>query len=173
MNIYIKTYRLILQALPRRFRERYGEEMTDIALDRIAVDGIAGLLAECGSVLVAAARLRLHAPPLRWTAVTALVLTLLLLRGSPGNAGSFEVTATDPAGEFTLVMRDGRAVGGSIDRQPLAPGQLVHAGDSIRVLAQTGSVLFAVAYDADKSSIAWAPRPAHCRGRALSCGVSQ
>ena len=173
MNAYIKPYRLLLHALPRRFRERYGDEMMDIVLDRIATDGLMGLLAECGSVLVTAVRLRLPAPRLRWTAATAMALTLLLLRGSTGNAGSFEVTATDPAGEFTLVMRDGRAVGGSIDRQPLAPSQLVHAGDSIRVLAQTGTVLFAVEYDADRSAIAWEPRPARCRGRALSCGVSQ
>ncbi|HEX6063559.1 MAG TPA: hypothetical protein VFZ04_05020 [Longimicrobiales bacterium] len=173
MNAFTKSYRLILHALPRRFRERYGDEMTDIAVDRIAAGGITAWLAECASVLVAAVRLRLHAPQLQWTAATAMALTLLLLRGSTGSAGNFEVTATDPAGEFTLVVRDGRAVGGSIDRQPLAPSQLVHAGDSIRVLAQTGSVLFAVAYDPDKSSIAWEPRPAHCRGRALNCGVTQ
>ena len=173
MDTYIKPYRLMLHALPRQFRERYADEMTDIALDRIATEGIAGLLAECGSVLATAVRLRVQAPGLQWTAATAIALMLLLLRGSPGNAGNFEVTATDPAGEFTLVMRDGRAVGGSIDRQPLAPGQLVHTGDSIRVLAQTGTVLFAVAYDPDKSAIAWEPRPAHCRGRALSCGVDQ
>ena len=173
MNAYLKSYRFILHVLPLRFRERYADEMMDIAQERIEADGITGLLSECGSVLVAAARLRCHTPRLQWMAVSAMALTLLLLRGRPGNAGNFEVTATDPAGEFTLVMRDGRAVGGSIDRQPLAPNQLVHAGDSIHVLAQTGSVLFAVAYDPDKSSIAWAPRPAHCRGRALSCGVDQ
>ena len=173
MNAYIKPYQLMLRTLPRRFRERYGDEMTDIAADRIAVDGIAGLLAECGNVLFVAARLRWQRPRLQWTAAVAMTLTLLLLRGSTGSAGSFEVTATDPAGEFTLVVQNGRAVGGSIDRQPLTPGQLVHAGDSIRVLAQTGNVLFAVAYDPDKSSIAWEPRPAHCRGRALSCGVEQ
>ena len=173
MDLYLAFYRAVLRVLPRRFRSRYGDEMVEIAAERIAVGGFIVLLSESGSVLLTAARLRLRRPQLELTAALAIALMILLLREDVSAAGDFEVKATDPAGEFTLVLRDGRAVAGTIDRQPLSPHQLVHAGDSIRVLAKTGAVLFAVAYDRDRSSIAWEPRSADCRGRALNCGVDQ
>jgi hypothetical protein len=147
--------------------------MLEIAAERIAAHGCAGFVAETFSVVVTAVRLYWCRSQLEAAAVLAVALLVLLLRGDARAAEDFVVKATDPAGEFTLVLRDGRAVAGTIDRQPLSREQLVHAGDSIRVLGATGAVLFAVAYDRDKSSIAWEPRPASCRGRARECGGAQ
>lgn len=42
--------------------------------------------------------------------------------------GSFEVNATDPAGEFTLAVEDGRAVGGSLDGRPIPSDRIEQRG---------------------------------------------
>ena len=171
MNAYLACYRAVLHVLPAHFRSRYGDEMMEVAGERIAEGGVASMVMESGSVLIAAVRLHARAPQLHLATTLIMSLMVMMLRGNGPPVPDFEVTASDPAGEFTLVVRGGRAIGGTIDHQPLAPEQLVHAGDSIRVLAHSGAVLFAVAYDAANSTIAWEPRPAACRGRAFDCGA--
>jgi hypothetical protein len=86
-------------------------------------------------------------------------------------ADSVDFIAQDPAGEFTLHVRYGRAVGATIDRNHLNRHQLQQTKDSIRVLNPHGRVLFAVAYDRDQATIQWEARPASCKGRALVCGA--
>jgi hypothetical protein len=126
---------------------------------------------ECASVVLTSARLRAHEIPVRIPAMVTATLLLLMLRSAAPESVDF--SATDPAGEFTLSMRRGRAIAGSIDRHPLNRDQLVHAGDSIRVLNAEGRVLFAVAYDKRAASIEWAARPASCKGRAMNCAAYQ
>jgi hypothetical protein len=173
MNIMFNLYQATLRLLPYDFRARYGAEMTEIARERCAEDGMRGLFSECGSVLLTAARLRLQPAPVQVAALVVMASMILIARAQHASPGDQDFAATDPAGDFTLMVRDGRAVAGTIDRQPLASNQLVHAGDSIRVLARSGRVLFAVAYDRKTSSIAWEPRPARCRGHALDCEAYQ
>jgi hypothetical protein len=174
-------YRAALRLLPPAFRARYACEMTEIASARIAEEGWLGLLAECASVCVTALRLGLGSYAWRVPALAVAALLFMLLRSGPTfdttsaalPADSIDFQATDPAGEFTLQVRAGRVVAGSIDRQPLPRAQLVHTGDSIRVLNPKGRVLFAVAYKRDAATIEWEARPARCRGRALECGAYQ
>jgi hypothetical protein len=171
--IGLHIYRAILLLAPRSFRIRFGREMTEIARERIAVEGWRTVIAECSSLSAAVMRLRLRHHPVQAPALVVVALLLLMLRGEATSASTVDFQATDPAGEFTISVRDGRVISGTIDRQPLQPGQLVHAGDSIRVLSANGRVLFAVAYDRTAETIEWEARPAHCRGRALECGGGQ
>jgi hypothetical protein len=181
MKTKLLLYRIALHMLPRKFRERHGREMMEIVRARVAEEGTYGLMAECANVMIIALRIRFGRYPLQVPALVVIALLLVLVRSerapvlsdatSPSDSIDFQ--ATDPAGEFTLQVRAGRAVAGSIDRKPLSRQQLVHAGDSIRVLNPSGRVLFAVAYNRSTASIEWEARPARCRGRALECGAYQ
>lgn len=166
----IQLYRALLLLLPRSFRQKFGNEMTDIATERIQAEGWRAAAAECGSLVAAAVRLRMQHHPVQAPALIVIALLLLMLRGEATNASTVDFQATDPAGEFTISVRNGRVFSGTIDGKELLPRQLVHAGDSIRVLSTSGQVLFAVAYDRSNATIEWEARPAHCRGRALECG---
>jgi hypothetical protein len=179
-NLQLRIYKWTLRLLPREFHKRYGDEMVLITRDRVQSEGWAALLAECASVLISALQLRLGRRPLHAPAlITALLLFTLLRGGAQPMAPRFALTArdsvdfsaSDPAGEFTLRVRHGRAIAATIDQQPIGRNQLVHSGDSIRVLNPRGRVLFAVAYNRNTATINWEARPAACKGRALECGV--
>ena len=171
--IGIHVYRAVLLLMPRSFRRRFGQEMMEIAADRMDKDGWRAAIAECANLCAAALRLRLRHHPVQAPALVVLVLLIVTLRGKATSASTVDFQATDPAGEFTISVRDGRVIRGTIDGRALQPSQLVHKGDSIRVLSTSGRVLFAVAYDHSAETIAWVARPAHCRGRALECGAEQ
>jgi hypothetical protein len=176
----LRIYQCALRLLPREFRKRYGDEMVLTARDRIQSEGWSALLAECLSVLLTAVQLRLGRRPLHAPAlITALLLFMLLRGGAQPMAPRFalsardsvDFSASDPAGDFTLRVRHGRAIAATIDQQPISRKQLVHSGDSIHVLNRRGRVLFAVAYNRQAATINWEARPAACKGRALECGV--
>jgi hypothetical protein len=181
----LRLYRVSLRLLPHDFRTRYAEEMEWLFRERVAEEARTGwsmTFAECGSVLLTAARVRVGRQPAQAPALIALTLLLAFVR-VPGNQtaphiglapmDSVDFNASDPAGEFTLHLRYGRAVGGTIDDHRLTRRQLIQTADSIRVLNQHGDVLFAVSYNRDAARIQWAARPAECRGRALECGSVQ
>lgn len=120
--------------------------------------------------------------PLQAPALIALFVMLTLVRTPdtytpPAFANapldSVDFRATDPAGQFTLHVRYGRAVAGSVDNHRVSRRQLIQTADSIRVLNPRGRVLFAVKYNRDDATIQWSPRPVTCKGRTLSCGVEQ
>jgi hypothetical protein len=170
----MKAYRACLKLLPLEFGRRYGSEMIEIAEARIVEDGVSAFVSECANVIVTAVRIRLGRYPLQVPALVVMVLLLMMMRGTGSSASNVvDFKATDPAGEFTLQVRNGRVIAGTLDRQPLSRRQLVHVGDSIRVLNQRGRVVFAVAYDPGTSTIEWTARPAACRGRVLDCGDYQ
>jgi beta-lactamase regulating signal transducer with metallopeptidase domain len=66
------------------------------------------------------------------------------------------VHATDPAGEFTLDIENGRVVAATVDRVPLPADRIVQVGDSVGFLAPTGERILAVALTGD--GIRWDAR---------------
>jgi hypothetical protein len=177
-------YRAALRLLPAEFRARYAEEMQLLFAERLADVSSAkwwATLTECCNVVLISGRVRLARQPVQAPALIALLILLALVRAPTHQAmptvgltptDSVDFVARDPAGEFTLHVRYGRAVGGSIDHYRLTRRQLIQTPDSIRVLNPRGRVLFAVAYNRDDARIEWAARPAECRGRALDCEAS-
>ena len=172
----LRIYRLALRSLPADFRARYADQMELLFTERLQeINNWSVALAECCNVFWIAARVRLGRQPLQAPALIALTVILALVRvpdGAPPRIGlapadSVDFVARDPAGEFTLHLRYGRPVGGTIDEHQLTRSQFIQTEDSIRVLNPRGRVLFAVAYDRASARIAWTARPAQCRGRAL------
>lgn len=171
--------------LPRAFRTTYGSEMEDVFAERCRGVKRAALCVltarEVGAVMIAALRVRmdhpahLHNAMAAGAAMTIVALSLTLHDGGlrpvlPLAAGdSIDFTATDPAGEFTLSIRGGRAVAATLDHVTLPAERLVHRGDSIRFLAPGGAVVLAVAYDRAQARIEWDARPPTCRGQAIKC----
>ncbi|HUF12983.1 MAG TPA: M56 family metallopeptidase [Longimicrobiales bacterium] len=88
------------------------------------------------------------------TTPDALALTRA---ATPVGAHMYTINAVDPAGEFTLTMRQGRALHATIDGQPVPQGALIQKGRDIRVLAGTRPIL-AVRLN-DRGGITWQPRP--------------
>jgi beta-lactamase regulating signal transducer with metallopeptidase domain len=94
------------------------------------IDRVRRLAAPPPTGITAMARCRLAAVIL----ACALVLSAGAAAGLPATAREIEraahaatvvtITATDPAGEFTLSLRAGRAIGASVAHQPLRAGQL-------------------------------------------------
>lgn len=181
----LRIYRLSLRLLPYDFRSRYADEMKLSFSERLADQAEAkwsATFAECCNVLVTALRVHIGRQPVQAPALIALMVLLAFVR-APGDQvapriglapmDSVDFVARDPAGEFTLHVRYGRAVGGTVDHYRLTRQQLVQTPDSIRVLNPHGQVLFAVSYNRDAARIQWAARPAECRGRALQCGSVQ
>jgi hypothetical protein len=93
-------------------------------------------------------------------AAGAMVTTTLIVSDSNhGSSSRIDFSASDPSGPFTITIVDGRAVEATIDRKPLNRDRIVAERDSIRLLRDDGSTAIAVAFDADRSAIAWSPRP--------------
>ena len=183
--LLLRVYRCAVRALPDDFRTRYGEEMELSFTERLRDESTdhkwLATLAESCNVLLIAAQTRLGRQPLQAPALIALTVVLAFVRVPTvatsarvglAPADSVDFVASDPAGDFTLHLRYGRAIGGTIDHQRLSRQQLIQTSDSIRVLNQRGRVLFAVAYNRDAAQIQWAARPAQCRGRALDCEIA-
>lgn len=181
----LRLYRVSLSLLPHDFRGRYADEMELLFSERLADDRRASwsvTFVECCNVVLTAARARIGRQPVQAPALIALTVLLAFVR-VPGDQAapriglaptdSVDFRASDPAGEFTLRVRYGRAVGGTVDHYRLTRQQLIQTPDSIRVLNPHGQVLFAVSYNRDAARIQWAARPAECRGRALQCGSVQ
>jgi hypothetical protein len=182
---HLRMYSTALRALPQEFSGRYGAEMELLLTARLQSEAseigrwqIAS--AECMNVLFTALQLRCRRQTIQKAALLGSVLLLAVVRmpdrGTPAvlamsPADSVDFVATDPAGNFTLNVRYGRAVAGTIDHHPLSRRQLIQTGDSIRVLNPNGHVLFAVAYDRAEARIEWTARPAQCRGRPLTCAA--
>src|SRR5688572_4912386 len=158
--LQLRVYRGAMRALPDDFRARYGDEMELLFTERLRDDSVdskwLATLAEACNVLLIAARTRLGRQPLQAPALIALTVMLAFVR-VPGaatsarvglaSADSVDFIARDPAGDFTLHLRYGRAIGGTIDQHRLSRQQLIQTSDSIRVLNPRGRVLFAVAYN--------------------------
>ena len=187
-DLFVRLYALAVRALPEPFRMRYGDDMEAVFAERLSEgdaisDAIRITMSECSNVLVAGVRMRVtDQQPLQAPALIALFILLSLVRTpdsfTPATfantpVDSVDFRATDPAGQFTLHVRYGRAVAGSVDNHRVSRRQLIQTEDSIRVLNPRGRVLFAVAYNRDEATIRWSPRPVACKGRALSCGVEQ
>lgn len=186
-RVLAAVYRASLRLLPHPFRRMYADEMREIFAGRLqAVRGFAAIhvtLAEAFDVAATSVRVRLaHAtaphPALVGTVALAMAATLLTLKqgdraaavGQVAMRDSLDISAIDPAGEFTLSIRSGKPVAATMDRVPLPATRLVQQGDSIRFLTVDGNVMLSVAYDRSAARIAWAPRSPSCRGRATSCG---
>lgn len=189
-DLLSRLFRASLYLFPADFRRVYGAEMEEVFDERLREVPIARACAlgvsEIADAGIAAMRAHWSAAPQLRPAMAAgisvaIVVTMLALQSprlstipheiAPND--SIDFNAEDPAGQFTLSIREGRPVAATIDRVPLPPQRLIYAGDSIRLLGPSGGVVLAVAYDRGQGRIAWNPRPVYCRGRAASCSSYQ
>lgn len=186
IGILLRMFGASLYLFPRSFRRAYGHEMVEIFADRISalprLSACGATVLEVCDVAVAALRARVdHAPHVQPAvagaiaiAIAASMITLHERTWQPtavisAQSDSIDFNAQDPAGEFTLTIRQGRPIAASIDREPLPAARLVHRGDSIRFLAPSGGVLLTVAYHRESARIEWQARPESCRGQAANC----
>jgi hypothetical protein len=72
--------------------------------------------------------------------------------------GSYTVNATDPAGEFTVSVEDGRVVEATVGGRPLTVGSIHQRGAWVTLQPGVTSEHFAVTL-LPSQGIAWAPRP--------------
>jgi len=179
----LTLFRASLRLLPSTFRDAYGGEMEHVFVERISglpsPTALALTIYEVLDVGRSAARLRFgHVQPAMLGAVgTLFIAAALSFHSATGvvppltlaPVDSIDFSATDPAGEFTIAIRNGRPVAATIDRIVLPSDRLVHLGDSIRLLGSKGQVVIAVAYDHDRARIEWQPRARDCRGHAIDC----
>ena len=178
------AYRASLRLFPADFRRYYAHEMEEIFEERIQsasrVVALRTTVREVTDVVQSALRLRIdrsaHLRPALVAGVACTIMVALLATQDMPlqsrlamSTDSVDFNATDPAGEFTLSIRKGRPVAATIDRVPLPPHRLVHAGDSIQFIGPHGGVVLAVAYDRQRARIEWEARPQACRGQATSC----
>ncbi len=184
-----RAFRSSLRLYPPAFRRAYGDEMTLVFSERIQNVRFDRLLvstaAEVCDSMESALRLRLEgirvAPRIAVSAMTAAAIaTLVSLQSGPlthahvpSVADSVFFRASDPAGNFSLLMRNGRPVMATLDRESVPSSRVVQRGDSIRFLAPDGEVVLALAYDRNAGRIAWDARPKSCRGRASACYLAQ
>ena len=180
------VYDAALELLPRDFRAMYCDEIRAVHRTRLetagSIEAIGLEIVECADVVLTAMRLR-GRPNIgrRQAFVGALSLALLLVIvsghapnlqpgfGEVAGADSIDFHGSDPAGVFSLSIRNGRAVAATLDDVPLPSGRLVSSGDSIRFLAPDGAVVLSVAYYPAVARIEWEARDRSCRGRALAC----
>lgn len=141
---------------------RYARALAQLALSTHAPPA-AGLGASDGDVAVRVRRLmypdpRVGPSPIAIRSAALVAATLLVavlparsllptsrmaLRTAPAwearlladVGGSFEVTATDPRGEFTLAVEDGRAVRASLDGRPVARHRIEQRGSRVTLPA--------------------------------------
>ncbi len=184
------VFRASLRLFPLSFRTAYADEMEQIFFERIArlslLAACAAAFAEILDVALSAIRVRFGGSTYSRLAMIGVLGTVVLVAAvtvhtfdwSPvaaafAPADSIEFKAHDPAGEFTLTIRQGRPVAATIDHVPLPGNRLLHSGDSIRFLGPSGRVVLAVAYYGDRARVEWQPRPSVCRGRAADCTLYQ
>ena len=185
-RMILALYRASLLLCPREFRRRFGDEMHDILalkLDEAATasQSLQLFVGEVFDVVVTALRLRFgrssaNQPALLGLAVTAVIMVLsvhehrLQPQLSPlAAADSIDFNATDPAGAFTVTIRNGRPVAASLDNVPVPRTRILSTRDSIRFLSPRGGVVLALAYDPQQGRIEWEARPQSCRGQATTC----
>jgi hypothetical protein len=91
----------------------------------------------------------------------AAVLGVILLRNPAPAAvefyAEFTVNAVDPAGPFTLTLRDGRVISGTLSGVPLPPHRLRQAGRDVEIIHDDGSVLLALELE-PPGTIRWQAR---------------
>jgi beta-lactamase regulating signal transducer with metallopeptidase domain len=113
----------------------------------------------------------LHMRHLALTACCSLLLLTFaaaLAWPSTAHAGAvsrmppvFTVSALDPAGRFTLTVRHGRAIAGTIDGAAINVDRIAQQRDSIYLLRRDGSTELALRLT-PRGGISWTPRsPAH------------
>ncbi|MGE0554484.1 MAG: M56 family metallopeptidase [Gemmatimonadales bacterium] len=127
------------------------------------------LAAGGGNLLERVRRITLGAPPpdQRATARAGLLALALATVGCAGavplslavlTGRTMTITATDPAGRFTMQFLDGRLVRARIDDRPLAPDRWSQRGPLVVVRAGDSDLPFTVRVQPD--GISWRPRAA-------------
>jgi hypothetical protein len=185
-RVLVRAYRAAMHLLPTWFRASYGEEMSAAFAARLEETGTirkpAMAASELADLVATSARLRLQGSgaaqlPFGAAAAVAALLAVVILANPyagrvPGEnaANTVNFQATDPAGEFTLSIRDGKPVAVTLDEMRVPGERIVTNGDSIHVLSPRGRVVLAVAYYAQGQRIEWDPRDPSCRGQTLTCG---
>lgn len=178
-RVLLRLYGKALYALPASFRVRYGPELIEAVerrLDGAAPAGLAATLmawsAEMMSLLRVAWDLRVGGPSRESLAIAggAVLLVLVVARFGtitppPRAAGAFasepvdaRFNARDPAGAFTMDVRQGRVVAATVDGAAVPPSRIVHQGDSVRLVSATGLPAVSVRFDRSTMSIEWDAR---------------
>jgi hypothetical protein len=182
----LPLYSAALLLCPADFRERFGGEMRDILALKLGeradvFSAVTLAFREIADVMLIALRLRFrpssaHQPALLGLLATAVIMVFsahehrLQPQLSPlAAADSIDFNATDPAGAFTVTIRNGRPVAASLDNVPVPTARILSTRDSIRFLAPGGGVVLALAFDPQLGRIEWQARPEACRGQASTC----
>lgn len=167
------VFRLLRVLLPARLRRRHGPEM-DAMLVAVLEDarrrgGPLGLLdavgREAADLVGTAVRTRVTGvPPVPRLAGVAgaagLAIALALLtegRAPPEPVVRFD--AHDPAGTFTLVLRDGRVVEATLDGAPVPARRVLQRGDSVTLVGAEGRPGVRLRLERP-ATIHWEARPA-------------
>ncbi len=187
--VAVKMFRCSLRLLPPKLRRQYADEMADVFAQRIhgrsvgfAVLHTVDEMLDVALVSVRARMARYRVP--RPTLAAAVVMAVLLvIRGSsdlPSSAeiassqsGRIDFSAHDPAGQFTLTILNGHPIAATMNRIPLPLQQVVHEGDSIRIMGPGGNVALSLAYYRESGRIEWTARPAACRSISSGCEASR
>ncbi|HEX8243913.1 MAG TPA: M56 family metallopeptidase [Longimicrobium sp.] len=130
---------------------------------------VPGFFAEDGESLTVRRVRRILAPPrpparelpplLRIVPAAAACLALTALAPSVAGAGiAYVVSAQDPAGPFTLTVRDGRVLAATISGAPLSPDRVVQRGSAVELGDHAGG-RFTV-FLTPSGGIRWTARPA-------------
>jgi hypothetical protein len=156
--------------LPRGLRKAHGTEIRDCVrrsvVDAWAGDGlrraVAVAVAQSADLLrTAAGERRVPLPVVRTRLAPAAVVALLaLLLSWPRPAAYYDelvVSAVDPAGPFSLTIREGRLVAGTLSGEPLPPHRLQQSGRDLRIIAEDGSLLLALTFD-PPGTVRWEAR---------------
>lgn len=72
--------------------------------------------------------------------------------------GPITIAAKDPAGAFTVSLRQGRVTGASLEGRAVEPGRLQQRGDTLQILDEGGRAALAVRVKPE-GGLSWAPRP--------------
>lgn len=89
-------------------------------------------------------------------------LVVLVLTGPSGPPLHYTVQATDPAGEFALGIRKGRAIWASMNGTPVPAANLVQTGDMLVIRGGDGGADFYIAIKPE-GGISWYPRHSSSR----------
>ena len=184
-NVALRLFRASLALLPRSLRDKYGMEMEDVVAERMREHSSAGALLlavdEMRDIGVIAVRAQFERAgvgrgSVAAAVVTAMIFTAVVFRYMPLTTGAasdaparMDVSAHDPAGQFTLTIFDGHAPTVTMNHVALSPDRVVQHGDSIHVLSASGQVVLALAYYPETGRIAWDARPAACRSNPAEC----
>ncbi|CAN5655865.1 hypothetical protein BH23GEM9_BH23GEM9_23000 [soil metagenome] len=179
--------RLMLWLLPSAFRRRYGAEIAAAVEDCVAAAYrragwraalLAGMRQALDLVRVGAVQridqVRYAAASLcsetlrydvvvRGAVVVATVAAAVLVshgispEATPGYYDELIVTAVDPAGPFSLTLRNGRIVAGTVAGEPVPAERLRQTGNDIRIMHDDGRVLLALTFE-PPGTVRWEPR---------------